>query len=50
MKAFFDIVRAKFGPAGQQTQIRVQAGGLRVVVARADVDVAAEPGALAPHD
>ena len=36
--------------AGQQPEVRVEAGGLRVVVAGPDVDVAAEPGALAPHD
>ena len=43
-------VGTELRPAAQQAEVRVQPGGLRVVVARPDVDVAAEPGALAPDD
>ena len=43
-------VRADLGPAGQQAEVDVQAGGLRVVVAGPDVDVAAQAGALAADD
>ena len=43
-------VGAELGPARQQPEVRVEAGRLRVVVAGADVDVAAQPGALAPDD
>ena len=43
-------VRAELGPAGQQPDVDVQAGRLRVVVAGPDVDVAAQPGALATDD
>ena len=38
------------GRHGQQAEVDVQAGGLRVVVAGPDVDVAAQPGALAADD
>ena len=37
-------------PTGQQPEVDVLPGGLGVVVARPDVDVAAQPGALAPDD
>ncbi len=39
-------VRAELRPAGQQPEVHVQAGGLAVVVAGPDVDVAAQPAAL----
>ena len=38
------------GPAGQQAEVHVQPGGLGVVVAGPDVDVAAQAGPLAPDD
>ncbi len=43
-------VGAELRPAGQQAEVHVQPGGLRVVVAGPDVDVAAQPGALAADD
>ena len=43
-------VRADLRAAGQQPEVHVQAGRLRVVVAGPDVDVAAQAGALAPDD
>ena len=44
-------VGAQLRPAREQSEVRVEAGGLRVVVAGADVDVAAEArGALAADD
>ena len=43
-------VGAELRPAGQQPEVRVEPGGLRVVVAGPDVDVAAEPGSLASND
>ena len=39
-------VRADLRPAGEQAQVDVEPGGLGVVVARPDVDVAAQAGAL----
>ena len=38
------------GRTGQQPEVHVQPRGLRVVVAGPDVDVAAQPGALAADD
>ncbi len=43
-------VRAQLGATGQQPEVHVQAGRPRVVVAGPDVDVAAQPGTLAPDD
>ena len=43
-------VGAELGPAGQQAEVHVQPGRLRVVVAGPDMDVAAQPGALAADD
>ena len=43
-------VGADLRPAGQQPEVRVQARGLRVVVAGPDVDVAAQAAALAADD
>ena len=43
-------VRAELRPAGQQADVDVQPRRLRVVVAGPDVDVAAQPGPLAPDD
>ena len=43
-------VRADLGAAGEQPEVHVQPGRLRVVVARPDVDVAAQAGALAADD
>ena len=43
-------VRADLRAAGQQPEVHVQAGGLRVVVAGPDVDVAAQAGPLATDD
>ncbi len=42
-------VRRERQVRGQQAQVRVDAGGLGVVVAGADVDVAAQPAGLASH-
>ena len=43
-------VRADLRAGGQQAQVDVQAGRLGVVVARPDMDVAAQARALASHD
>ena len=43
-------VRPELRPAGQQAEVDIQPRRLRVVVAGPDVDVAAQPGALAPDD
>ena len=43
-------VRAELRPAGQQAEVDVLPRRLRVVVAGPDVDVAAQPGPLAPDD
>ena len=43
-------VRAELRAAGEQPEVHVQAGRPRVVVAGADVDVAPEAAAFAPHD
>ena len=44
------VTSAPIRPAGQQPEVRVQAGGLGVVVAGPDVDVAAQARALAADD
>ena len=43
-------VGAELRPARQQAEVGVEAGRLGVVVAGPDVDVAAQPGALAADD